>query len=736
MRRTLITFFFLPMALSGYTQNVLRLTAASKNVDLRPFLEILTDTTGNLTFDQVVKSSPGEFKSIQQGQIDYKAPVHWLKFTLFNEFPSERTFNLTVTFTDYASLFGEVEGRGYLIEKSGDLVDLSQRSRGVGKLVVMKVKVPEGRPQTYYLKLESKTGLSQQFKPFALGAIRLYSNAGYTSRFETVRIYSALFYGALIIMLLYNFFIYLSLKDKSYLYYVFFIFFLLIFLLADDGILAELFFYNDLRTDLYIRFLSPPVLVICFLVFSRSFLKSDDFLPKTRVIHRLLIGGLMLVVFFMLTGQWYWGRSLSIITTVISFVFILGSGLGVLKKGYGPARYFLAANLLLLLGGMVFALQRFSVVSQNPLTQYSIQISAALQVALFSLGLADRINLIRKELTEKTLENERLERQKEAELIRMTEEKNQELEHRVHLRTIEVVEQKEEIEAQKEFLVQYNEELEKAQMVIKNQNEELSTMNSWLEAQVKDRTKKLKLSNEELQNALAELDNFIYKTAHDIRGPLARLMGLCNVALLDVTDEKAKSYFTLLDKNASHLNIILSRLSIIHKINNLETDLQLIDFKAVITNVLKDNELQPGFEALLIETDIQEGILFYADPYLVKLILGNLIENAIKYADSGEKTHSFVKIKIRKVRRFIEIDVIDNGIGIKESEIPCIFEMFSKAADVHQSAGLGLYMVKISVKKLKGSIEVKKDPVNHYTHFFLRFPILIEKPSLKENSLS
>ena len=721
MRCLILLFSLLLFFEKGFAQPTLRLNSEVQKIDLIPFIKILNHDADTTDIKSVFKSD--NFIPIKNAAIQFNAPVHWLKFKLLNELPTDQEYHLSVPFTDYISFFSSTNDElAFLMEKTGDKVPLTERSNPIGKMVFIKFTVPSGKEKTYFLKLESASAISQQFKPFALSTIKLYSEEGFEENFETVRLYQALFYGAILIMLFYNFFIYLSLRDKSYLYYVIFIFFLIVFLAADDGILAEIFFQQKPRWDLYIRFISTPLLIISFLLFSKSYLQCKTFLPQAETGIRILIGTLILIILIMVTGNWHLGRSMAIIGTVFCFLTIFTLAIRTVGKGYTPGRYFLYANLLLLVGGIIFALQRYMVVAQNPITQFSIQISATLQVALFSLGLADRINLIKKDLLNKTLENERLERQKEVELKQIIEEKNLELEHKVKVRTAEVIEQKEEIEVQNENLELYNVQLEQAKTLIEAQNKELSSVNNWLEAEVSDRTRKLKLTNEELQNSNKELDNFIYKTAHDIRGPLARLMGLCNVALLDVKDEKALQYFQMLDSNALELNTIILRLSTIYKISHHKIEYQEIFLKPLVIEIIEANKSHPNFKSIDFNILISDTLTLNSDPVLLKLMLENLINNSIKYIDCFKTEQSFITISERITEDVVELSVIDNGIGIKQEETRNLFEMFSPAADVHKTPGLGLYIVKISAAKLNGSISLIREDDELNTHFMLKLP--------------
>ena len=153
-----------------------------------------------------------------------------------------------------------------------------------------------------------------------------------------------------------------------------------------------------------------------------------------------------LIVLAMLLGFWAFGRTVVIFAAAGIFLFLVYVTAVCIYKGFTPARFFLIANILLLVGGIVFALERVSIVVHNPLTQYSMQLAVLLQVSLFSVGLADRINLFRKQLAEQIIAQTKLEKEQEVERKRLIEEKNKELEAKVIERTAEVVSQKEQIE--------------------------------------------------------------------------------------------------------------------------------------------------------------------------------------------------------------------------------------------------------------------------------------------------
>jgi signal transduction histidine kinase len=269
----------------------------------------------------------------------------------------------------------------------------------------------------------------------------------------------------------------------------------------------------------------------------------------------------------------------------------------------------------------------------------------------------------------------------------------------------EALAQKEEIETQKEALVLTNEELETAHNLIQEQNQELAALNDQLQSTVEIRTKELEIANRELKVVNLELDNFIYKSSHDIKGPLVRLLGICHVAMLDISDEKARNYLRMLNNTARHLNDIFDRLKIVSDINTLEIDRVPIKFDQVLNKVRKNVKLLDGYDQVEIVFD-DGADEYYSDPFLIETIFHNMIENAVRFQKKSTQENKFIRIETKREEQDLVISFIDNGIGIKENDVDHIFKMFSQAALEHNTVGLGLYIVKQCVNKLNGSVTI------------------------------
>ena len=282
-----------------------------------------------------------------------------------------------------------------------------------------------------------------------------------------------------------------------------------------------------------------------------------------------------------------------------------------------------------------------------------------------------------------------------------------------------------------------NAQLSEAKEVIEEQNKLLEDKNKYLDKEVEAKTVDLERVNQSLKQVNDELDNFIYKTSHDIRGPLASLKGMCNVALMDVKDPVALDYLSKLDTTAERLNTILTRLLIINQINNSKLSVARIDFDTIINDVLLLEKKKGLPQKLKIRRYVEDNATILSDKELIRIVLENLIDNAIKFYNESDRVDSFVDIHVNTSGQGqVRVRVIDNGIGISEANPGKLFRMFFRASERSETGGIGLYIVKTATAKLGGRVGLLTTPEG-YTEFYVLFPTTppkqdddSEKPSI------
>ncbi len=208
-----------------------------------------------------------------------------------------------------------------------------------------------------------------------------------------------------------------------------------------------------------------------------------------------------------------------------------------------------------------------------------------------------------------------------------------------------------------------------------------------------------------LEEKIKELDTFIYRSSHDLKGPLASLQGLLNVAKSEVVDSNALQYLGLIEKSVLNLDSILMDLLNITKITQGSLNIVEINIKEVITNIISSFENLPEYVNIKWNLQFDEHEILHLDKSLVNNIFQNLIINAIKYQDKS-KPNPIVKISTKYYNEEMIIKVEDNGEGIPENLQHSVFDMFFRGNTKSTGSGLGLYIVKNAVEKSGGRLEL------------------------------
>ncbi len=216
-----------------------------------------------------------------------------------------------------------------------------------------------------------------------------------------------------------------------------------------------------------------------------------------------------------------------------------------------------------------------------------------------------------------------------------------------------------------------------------------------------------------------ELDTFVYRASHDLRGPIASLLGLHSVVKYEITDPLSLKYFDMYNQQILRLNNIIISLIEISRIKDREAIKVYINFTKIIEECISSFAHLPNFPNIFFKINIESTLKFKSDLSLITTIMQNLIENSIKY--SKHDIPSTVHIKVKDIGGSVSIKVIDNGIGIDSSIQSKIFNMFFRGTEHGMGSGLGLYILKNAVEKIKGQI-ILESALNKGTTFEILLP--------------
>lgn len=218
------------------------------------------------------------------------------------------------------------------------------------------------------------------------------------------------------------------------------------------------------------------------------------------------------------------------------------------------------------------------------------------------------------------------------------------------------------------------------------------------------------LENErnQLKKINSHLDGFIYSTSHDLRAPIASVLGLTNIAKHDIKEEVSLSYINMIEERVNKLDHTINDILRFSKNSKLETKPIYIDFNMVLQEIKSDIQFYQKSKMIDFLYDFETPKMIYADAYQLKTILQNLLSNAVQYHDET-KENPFIKATIEENSTQYKITIQDNGQGIRKQEQEKVFNMFYRGNYDSEGSGLGLFIVKEALNKLNGTMTMKSD---------------------------
>jgi signal transduction histidine kinase len=327
--------------------------------------------------------------------------------------------------------------------------------------------------------------------------------------------------------------------------------------------------------------------------------------------------------------------------------------------------------------------------------------------------------------TRKTFRLSDLLRQTEMEKNKILTEQNTVLEITVTERTKEIVAQNEELQsqseeiaAQRDILVSQNKQLQEAKKIIERQNNEILSRNDNLEREVTLRTQDLKDANVELVEQNSQLEQFAFIAAHNLRAPLARIMGLSN--LLEITHEanERKNIMGRLSSSTHDLDNVIKDLNSILEIKKHTSNLTEVNLRSALELVNKTLEREYENTSAKVTADLLVDRVYAVTPY-VESIFYNLLSNAIKYRHPDRAP--VITINTYNEGEYVCLMVRDNGLGIDlKKHGQNMFNLYKRFHLHMEGKGLGLFLVKSQITALGGKIDVESEP-GVGTTFFIYF---------------
>ena len=214
---------------------------------------------------------------------------------------------------------------------------------------------------------------------------------------------------------------------------------------------------------------------------------------------------------------------------------------------------------------------------------------------------------------------------------------------------------------------------------------------------------KIENKNAELLKTNSEMDHLVYSISHDLRAPIASALGLIEISKLETDPEKLRYYEILKEACLRRLDNFIYDILNYLKNNRLGVEISALSIKDEIYNSIEMNSIYNENVKVVVECEYDGEI--YTDKNRLRMILNNIISNAFRYAKPNilDKT---IHIRVKNNYPSIEVSITDNGVGINKEYMEKIFDMFFKTDEKTKGSGLGLYITKEAIGKIKGSITV------------------------------
>jgi signal transduction histidine kinase len=255
-----------------------------------------------------------------------------------------------------------------------------------------------------------------------------------------------------------------------------------------------------------------------------------------------------------------------------------------------------------------------------------------------------------------------------------------------------------------------------------DRNEEFISQKEELTAAIEEVVRKnayLTETLEKLQQRNQELDQILYRASHDLKSPVTSIFGLLDLLKSEgLTPSQTLLHHHLLEKTFQ-MKTLLNSLSTLAQAAFDSIDIQNVPVRHTITqtvNALKDH---PGFHKTNVTIDADEALTYMGDQLKLSIVIKCLLENALFFQTERE---SVIRMFASVHDRILTLEVHDNGEGIAPEIQDKIFNMFYRGSERSQGAGLGLYIVKSIVERLKGSISFTSSRGN--TVFKISLPFL------------
>ena len=214
-----------------------------------------------------------------------------------------------------------------------------------------------------------------------------------------------------------------------------------------------------------------------------------------------------------------------------------------------------------------------------------------------------------------------------------------------------------------------------------------------------------KATEKELIKRNFELDSFVYRASHDLKAPLNSLMGLISLVESETEEAGVLNYIKMMNKSVTKLDAFIRDLADFSRNARMEMEHTEVNWQAIIDETLENLQFSDNSDRIKKTITINQNAPFFADGVRIGIMFNNLISNAIKYQNL-KRDDAFVKVTIESDKDQAVVSIEDNGIGISADHQAKVYNLFFRASIQSYGSGMGMYIVKNAIDKLRGEISL------------------------------
>ena len=673
------------------------------------YMAIFQDPSEKLSFEQV-QNSASLFKPNKKDILNLgsNSDNNWIRFSIVNNSSHDKlVLNLANPIIDRVSFYIVKGGRvdSITVEENDPVHQRSYKHQ----FYIFDIPLKKGESAECYLMLRSNEQI--------LVPLTLYTPTSIIPSLVRSDTLSGLYLGIMLVMLLYNLFIYFSARDKHYLDYVHYIFWVTITQASVLGYGHKFLWTDSVWLTANMVTFTGAMSGIATVIFAKSFLRTSLYAPKFNTALNFIIMGDILAIIVLLTGFPLVSYQIVNATAALGSPIVVYTAYVVYRKDYKPARYFLYAWSVFLASVLVFVLKDYGIISYNLFTIHSVQIGSALEAILLSFALADKINILKEEkeasqaaALEVAQENERIIR-----------EQNSMLERKVNERTFELKEANSVLNITLDDLKQAQ-----SQLVESEKMASLGQLTAGIA--------------HEINNPI----NFVTSNVMPLKRDIEMLLdAIETVEKVGLSDDTVSDKIQQIENYKEEMDFDYLKIEISHLLKGIHEGASrtaeivkgLRIFSRVDEDDLKRADVNEGLESTMVILNnlmnnkvkvIREyGELPRIECYPGKLnqVFLNIISNAIHamHKKFGEAPEGLLTISTSCDEEHVFIRIKDNGTGMNENTRKKIFEPFFTTKDVGEGTGLGMSIAFNTIKRHEGHIHINTKE-GEGTEFILELP--------------